>query len=297
MTKALTTGHVGMAVALPPELDIRAGAACAASLPGGWSIHRTIGAEAARRSPALAVELGDDPGIEVDPATETIRLRLTRCAAESATLAYATYTAMERYRQQQRALTLHANGMVTPDGRGVLILGTKGAGKTSTSLALGERGWIHAGDDLVVIAEDENELSLLPGKQVAALRQADPVLWQFPKPTTALTPFVDGAVPLAAVVRLTLHPTVATPGTVPAVPFSKNERLRLHEAFARYLSGLPTPLTAPDAPAYGPVWPLDSPELARWRTHLIARLEQHPYHYAYAPDAQSAADLIAKEVL
>ncbi|MFG3527432.1 hypothetical protein ACGF8B_11845 [Streptomyces sp. NPDC047917] len=45
----------------------------------------------------------------------------------------------------------------------------------------------------------------------------------------------------------------------------------------------------------GTEWPLDDLPLARRRTHLIARLEQHPYSCLYAPDPQAAADLISKE--
>ncbi|MER5822687.1 hypothetical protein ABT086_10520 [Streptomyces mirabilis] len=77
--------------------------------------------------------------------------------------------------------------------------------------------------------------------------------------------------------------------------FSANEQLRLHEALARYISGLPTPLTGPSGTPYGPVWPLDTLPLARWRAHLIVRLQQHPYSYLYAPDPQIAADLITGE--
>ncbi|MEU9068924.1 hypothetical protein AB0D60_18820 [Streptomyces sp. NPDC048306] len=84
---------------------------------------------------------------------------------------------------------------------------------------------------------------------------------------------------------------------MPATPFSANEQLRLHEGLARYISGLPTPLTGPTGAPYGPVWPLDTLPLARWRTHLITRLERHPYTYLYAPDPQTAADLITGEHL
>ncbi|MFE1958372.1 hypothetical protein [Streptomyces sp. NPDC059479] len=233
-----------------------------------------------------------------DPAVtvygETIRIRLAPAVAGSATLAYATYTALERARQQQHMLTLHANAAVTPDGRGVLFLGTKGAGKTSVTLVLGERGWTHAGDDLTVLAERDNELLLLPGKPTAAVRPRDSARWQAPKPVVALTPFTRVSVPLAAVIRLTVHPAVTRALLVPATPFSANEQFRLTEALARYISGLPTPLSGPDGAPYGPVWPLDTPSLARWRTRLITRLEQRPYSYLYAPDPQTAADLIAQ---
>jgi hypothetical protein len=294
-TTAVVTGHVTCVMDLPDGLATRAAAACAPMLPGGWCLHPAGDRGAVRRFPTLRVDVSDAPTVAV--VGDTVHLHLTRDAAESATLAYATYTAAERARQQHRKLTLHANAAITPDGRGVLLLGHKGAGKTTTTLALGERGWTHAGDDLVVLAETDGELWLLPGKPTAAVRPSDPTLWQLPKPTVTLAPFTDRAVPLAAVVRLIAHPAVTHPVSVPAQPFSMTEYLRLHEALARYLSGLPTPLTGPGRIPFGTVWPLDTPALARWRTGLISRLERLPYRYLYAPDPQSAADLITKEML
>lgn len=287
---AVATGHVTAALELPEGLDTGPAATAADRLPGGWHLSASAS--------------GDDPVVTVactvgDPAVtvqgRTVRMRLTHAAAGSSTLAYATYTALERARQQRQMLTLHANATATPGGRGVLLLGTKGAGKTSVTLALGERGWTHAGDDLAILAEHDTELLLYPGKATAAVRPQDPELWQAPKPVIALAPFIRAPVALTAAVRLTVHPAIPRAVLVPATPFSANEQLRLHEALARYISGLPTPLTGPSGAPYGPVWPLDTPWLARWRAHLIARLEQHPYAYLYAPDPQTAADLITEE--
>lgn len=111
-----------------------------------------------------------------------------------------------------------------------------------------------------------------------------------------LTPFTPAPAPLHIAVRLTVHPAIPTPHTTPGTPFNANEQLRLHEALGRYISGLPTPLTGPNGAPYGPVWPLDSPDLAHWRTHLITRLSKQPYRYLHAPDAHRAADLITQEL-
>ncbi|WP_240634204.1 MULTISPECIES: hypothetical protein [Streptomyces] len=288
----MATGHVIAALELASGLDPGPAAAASGRLPGGWHLSGSSGVGGDCPVVAVACTAGD-PAVTVQG--RTVRMRLSHAAAGSATLAYATYTALERARQQRQMLTLHANAAVTPSGRGVLLLGTKGAGKTSVTLALGERGWTHAGDDLAILAEHDPQLLLHPGKTTAAVRAQDPQLWQAPKPVIALTPFTRVPVPLAAAVRLTVHPAIPRPVLVPATPFSANEQLRLHEALARYISGLPTPLTGPSRAPYGPVWPLDTPRLARWRAHLIARLEQHPYAYLYAPDPQTAADLITEE--
>ncbi|MFE4212245.1 hypothetical protein [Streptomyces sp. NPDC056844] len=289
---AVETGHLTASLQLPSGLDTGPATAAASRLPGGW--HLSAPSPENRDCPVVEVAYADaEPTVTVDG--QTVRLSLSRSAARSSTLAYTTYTALERARQQRQTLTLHANAAVTPSGRGVLLLGSKSAGKTSVTLALGERGWTHAGDDLTVLAEHDAELLILPGKTTAAVRPQNPTLWQAPKPIVDLAPFLRVPVPLAGVIRLTVHPAVPRPVLVPATPFSANEQLRLHEALARYISGLPTPLTGPTGAPYGPVWPLDDAPLARWRTHLIRRLEQHPYSYLYAPDPQTAADLITGE--
>ncbi|ARF73053.1 hypothetical protein B7C62_12840 [Kitasatospora albolonga] len=290
---AVATGHLTAALELPPGLDPCQALTAADRLPGGWSLSPlSVGGEPC---PVVGVTV-TDTAPETTVSGSRVQLSLTQRAARSATLAYTTYTALERARQERHMLTLHANAAVTPSGRGVLLLGNKGAGKTSVTLALGERGFTHAGDDLSVLAEDgSGELLLLPGKATATVRPKDARRWQDPKPVIGLAPFLRRPVSLAAVVRLTVHPDVPSAVLVPATPFSANEQLRLHEALARCISGIPTPLTGPGGAPYGPVWPLDTPRLARWRTHLVARLEQRPYTYAYAPDAGSAADLITRE--
>ncbi|PZT75747.1 MULTISPECIES: hypothetical protein [unclassified Streptomyces] len=289
---AVTTGHLTAALELPPGLDTGPAVTAADRLPGGWSLTPPP-ANSAMDGPILTMsDTEPEPTVRVEG--QTVHLTLPHQAAHTSTLAYVTYTALERSRQQRQMLTLHANAMVTPSGLGILLLGSKGAGKTSVVLALGSRGWTHAGDDLAVLAEAASGLLVLPGKPTAAVRSNDPVLWQAPKPVVTLAPFLRAPVPLVGIIRLTVHPAVPGPLVASATPFSPNEQLRLHEALARYISGLPTPLTGPAGAPYGPVWPLDDPSLARWRTHLITRLEQHPYNYLYAPDPRIAADLITK---
>ncbi|MFE0680623.1 hypothetical protein ACFW17_07435 [Streptomyces sp. NPDC058961] len=287
----VTTGHLTAALELPVGLDTGPAATAASRLPGGWHLTTPGPPD---DCPLVAVSYTDaEPAVTAHGST--VRMSLPRDAARSVTLAYATYTALERARQQRQMLTLHANAVITPSGRGLLMLGSKGAGKTNVTLALGERGWTHAGDDLVVLAESESTLLILPGKRTAAVRPENPQLWQAPKPVVDLAPFLSVPVPLAGAVRLTVHPAVSQPVMMPAAPFSVNEKLRLHEALARYISGLPTPLSGTTCAPYGPVWPLDSAPLARWRTHLITQLEHHPYFYLCAPDPQTAADLITRE--
>ncbi|MFE3629378.1 hypothetical protein [Streptomyces goshikiensis] len=283
----LLTGHVCARLTLPEQLDTTAAGAADRALPGGWTLTEAPATEAAD----IEVTTG---AAAVTVAGDTVRLRLHPSVAASDTLAYVTYTALERARQQQRMVTVHATALHAPGGQVVLLLGAKGAGKTSTALALAERGWVHAGDDLVVLAETGNGLVVWPGKPTAAIR--DPHRPLAAKPQHDLHPFAAGPAPLGWIVRMAVHPNLTTASLAPAVPLSVNERLRLHEMLARYISGLPTPLTGTVGAPYGPVWPLDTPALARWRSHLITVLEGCRFHYLYAPDPESAADLLTKEV-
>ncbi|GAA3733315.1 hypothetical protein [Salinactinospora qingdaonensis] len=285
----ISTGHVSAVLALDEDLDPTAAQALGPFLPGGWNLQPS---SAAAGTTDVEVTVGD-AGITGD--MRTVRIRLPRCAADSNTLAYVTYTALERARQHHRKVTVHATALHTPGGQSVLLFGAKGSGKTSTALALAERGWTHAGDDLVVLGEyHEGVLAVWPGKPTAALRdQLQPLA---PKPQQALEPFAAGPAPLGWTVRLAVHPRLATASLAPATPLSVNERLRLHENLARYIAGLPTPLNGVDGMPYGPVWPLDTPDCARWRSHLIPRLADTRFDYLHAPNPEEAADLLAEEV-
>ncbi|MEV7471892.1 hypothetical protein AB0O20_36220 [Streptomyces kronopolitis] len=289
-TVTLTTGHVTAALTLPCGVR-QAATAVGRLLPGGWSTSLTA---PVGDGPRLLVDITQGlPGVEVAIGATTVRLRLTRSGAASTTLGYSTYTALERARQQMQLATVHASAVCGPNGQAVLVLGNKGAGKTSTVLALAARGFTHMGDDLVVLGERDGTVTVLPGKRTAAVRPADPALGDAPKPVVELRPFRDTPAPLGQIVRVTVHPRATEARLTRATPFSGNEYLRLHENLARYISGIPTPLDGIAEAPYGRVWPLDTPACARWRCHFISLLESSRFDYLYAPDPERAADLIA----
>ncbi|MEO5875630.1 MAG: hypothetical protein ABIS86_09805 [Streptosporangiaceae bacterium] len=286
-TYQVDTGHVRAALTLPAALILGDTANAERALPGGW---RLLPCDTARGA-AIEVSFGA-PRIRV--SASTVQVRLPATVAASDTLAYLIYTVLERARQHDRKVTVHATALHDPDGRAVLLLGAKGAGKTSTASALVERGWTHAGDDLVVIGQDgDGRLAAWPGRPTAAVR--DPARPLAPKPLRDLSPFATVAAPVAWIIRLATHPDLASSLTS-ATPLSLNERLRWHEGLARYISGLPTPLTGVAGVPYGPVWPLDSARCAHMRSDLIAGLHHTRFDYLYAPTARAAADLLLREV-
>lgn len=287
-THRIVTGYVSALLALPQEVETTAARAAGRTLPGGWDLEPP---GAALATAAVEITVGA-AGVTAD--AHTVRVRLPRTVVGSDILAYVTYTALERARQQQHKVTVHATALHAPGGQAVLLLGAKGAGKTSTALALAERGWVHAGDDLVVLADDNNgHVAVWPGKPTAAIR--DPGRPLAPKPQRELEPFAASPARLGWIVRMAVHPSLTLVSLTPAKPLSVSERLRLHENLARYISGLPTPLNGVEGAPYGPVWPLDTSTCARRRTSLITALEGCRFDYLYAPGPEIAADLLAKE--
>lgn len=57
---------------------------------------------------------------------------------------------------------LHASCVADPDGRAILVSGESDSGKTSTLLALLQRGYRYAGDDYAIIGLDDGRLRALP---------------------------------------------------------------------------------------------------------------------------------------
>ncbi|WP_367140628.1 MULTISPECIES: hypothetical protein [Streptomyces] len=282
----LTTGYATADLHLPAEHPL-ALPDVAHLLPGGW----TTSPPRLETDAQLTLEITAGPG-QVDVTEKgVIALALTEQVAHSAALAYITYTALERTRQQHRMATVHATA-VTHQGRAALLLGHKAAGKTTTALALAQRGWTHAGDDLLVLREADGELFALPGKPTAAVRPADTGRFYRPKPVLDLRDgFQVAPASIALIVRLAVHPYSQTL-TAPATPFSTAELLRLHENLARYITGLPTPINGLTGMPYGTAWPLDTPQCARWRSQLISLLGRSRFFYLHAPTAYAAADLI-----
>ncbi|MGW0997313.1 hypothetical protein ACWD5V_29385 [Streptomyces sp. NPDC002523] len=279
----LTTGYVCADLRLPGPLPPPDAAHL---LPGGWTVGPPTDTEHAR----IRVKFTDGPG-HVTVTDDRITLHLTAKTAASAALAFTTYTALERARQQADMVTLHGTA-ATHSGRAVLILGHKSAGKTTTALALTRRGWTHAGDDLVILHQTCERLTVMPGKPTAPMRPPQTEGFYQPKPLLDLREaFQPVPVPLALIVRLTVHPH-AQALTIPAVPFSSGELLRLTENLGRYISGLPTPVNGLTSTPHGPVWPIDTPACARWRSNLIRVMEEQRFFYLHAPTAADAADLI-----
>ena len=62
--------------------------------------------------------------------------------------------------------SLHAAGLATPDGSGVLLVGSSGSGKSTLTIALIRAGWNYLSDDAVLLRADS------PGVEALACRRS-----------------------------------------------------------------------------------------------------------------------------
>ncbi|MBV9163785.1 MAG: hypothetical protein JO281_20045 [Pseudonocardiales bacterium] len=285
----LDTGYVTIALTVPDEVteDVLGsiGAEVTRLLPGGW---RT--GEAPLVDPDLRVAVASTERPSIRLAGECVLVGLPPPVLTSATLAYITYTAAERARQQRGLITTHACAVTTPEGQGVVLLGDKGSGKTDTALAMAAKGYPLCGDDLVVLATHPERLEVWAGKQVVAVRQPGVLFGYETKTAVHCGQFATPVVPVALVVRVGIHPS-AQPTIVAGTPLSVTERLRLAENLARYITGTPTPLML-EPEVYAPVYPLDDPACATTRAAVIRQIADVGLCYLQAPSAQQAAGMI-----
>lgn len=150
------------------------------------------------------------------------------------------------FRLQRNLLFLHA-GSVGIGGRGVLIIGPKGAGKTTLSLALAARGHTFLGDEIAGVRLDSMEV--VPVRRALAVRDgpvAAAVGAALEKAEAPYEPFPDGTRRRRAFAgELFPEPAVALPLARIVILQGKGPVARLEPAPAgRERLGMLTPLGA-----------------------------------------------------
>lgn len=301
MTRSfLTTGYVEAVLEVDePQAALAAlASSITRQLPGGWRLRPeseaasvpTISIAATEQEPAITV-LPEEPA--------SVHARLPSPLA-SPTLPYVTYTALERQRQREGMVTLHATSARLPEGGAVLLLGDKGSGKTNTLLSLMRRGCVPAGDDLVVVHLHASGLDVLPGKRVAAVRYEpgeESALYYESKKQEALDRhnFAEQPLPISCIVRVNVNLAASRNTIQQSDGVSFSEALRLHENMGRYISGLPTPLRVEATGPEGPIWPVDSTACTRLRAKMVERFARVPFYYLQARTADEATKLILEE--
>jgi hypothetical protein len=232
-------------------------------------------------------------------------------------LPYIAYNITEKIRQEKLGMsTLHAAAVSTPDGRSLLILGDKGSGKTSLTLALClDYGCQLIGNDLVLANNQGNQLLIPAGTKIFDIREGVinnyfPELKNYIPNQRKNNPYENkiSLIPeqigiisgqdtqgLLAVIRINLHPHNAEIKIDEGVR-RKEEILRLRENLARYIKGLVTPLILGEE-SFGGYFPtMDSPELSEMRDQIIERIICNNFMYVCGSNPRSVAEEIIRRL-
>lgn len=122
---------------------------------------------------SLYVVRYDKPGLYYDPETNKAYLfGDVTDFIDGQAIAWTSYWLMEKQKQENSLFTLHSSAL-TLDGKGVLLLGHSGAGKTSIMLNFCQRyPTTVVSNDLTVVKHDINngQLSLVDGTKEIRLR-------------------------------------------------------------------------------------------------------------------------------
>lgn len=226
-------------------------------------------------------------------------------------LPYLMYTMGERVRQEGFGIVTVHGAAVTKKGKAVLILGDKGAGKTSTLLALTlENGYKVVGNDLVLL--QNSPPMLIAGSHAIDIR--DCVRSKFDKlyhiegddnratgtyerktrvfPKNIGVAVEENPVPLSMIIRVNLHNSNTQLTYFRELPVL-TEILRLNENLSRYIKGVTTPLQIKNAQIDGYFPSLDTRELCEMRNTMINRLiNEIPFYYIYANNPSEIARFI-----
>lgn len=298
MTFTIHTGYVSATVASRLTLeDMRSiGDHVGLRLPGGWSVSPLTGAS---QSPWISLSFdASSPSIDLESQSSSNYKISLNSSIPIQRVGYIIYTALERDRQLQGMVTVHASAAVLPNGEAILLLGDKGSGKTSTLSMLIERGARPLGDDILVLQVRGPSVDVYPGKRLAAVRPAhatgENVLAYEDKCDVDLGAFSfwETSATVSKAVRLSVHPSVSENRMARIAEAPLAECLRLHENFARYITGAATPLDLSHESAFGITYATDCFRCSVTRRDLMATLLSGPFYYLQARDANAAADMV-----
>jgi hypothetical protein len=228
-------------------------------------------------------------------------------------LPYLIYNLAERKREEKGFITLHG-AAVAKDGKGILIVGDKGSGKTSLMLGLClNQGYKIIGNDIVIIS-GRQKINLVSGTKQINVRlpvgrrfgfdmsssneRKDVIDYEVKKsfmPVELNIKSTSKLTDLSMVVRANIHS--ANPDFVSSAEFSREtEALRLSENVSRYIRGLPTPVVL-NANGVGGNFPsLDTDELSNFRNTTVNRLLSLPYFYISSNNPQTAARRLSEMI-
>jgi hypothetical protein len=288
----LSTGYVLATIITDLKLRNRHDEMLGRSLPGGWGI---LPASATLGYPELRIEAAlGKPALSVSKTGPfTVRMRLVPSQVKQ-TLPYLVYTILERVRQERGMCTMHGAAAIAPSGEAVLLLGDKGAGKTSVLSSLVARGFIPAGDDLVVL-KNGNQLSVLAGNRISQQRRLGTEAGFYESKTSIdldRNGFLQSEATIREVVRVNVHALNQQTAITSVDAARGREALRLHENLGRYIHGVPTPFLMRGGVPIISLPSLDCGCCMETRAKMIRKLLSKPVKYLFTHTASDAADMI-----
>jgi hypothetical protein len=298
----MTLGPASVVISTPLPLDAGVAGLKASGEPPMYDLTPLPG-KPGERGPASLVhdDTAGPPGAAWDSARSCLAVRAAGGEVSAEGLLYLAYLLLENRLQRLGYVTLHAAGACWQD-RGVLLLGTPGAGKTTMLLRLcRDHGASMIGNDLVVAGGTGETPEALAGTRYVRLRHASvarvmpellglfpgevPDSWRakrtLPPGRLGIAP-AAGPVPIVAAVFVHVDPRyrelVDEPGDTVV------HRLNLYENAVRYIRGGSTPWLA--GGRFGPyVPPLDDPAAHTGRTATLERLLERSRYVAGPPAA------------
>jgi hypothetical protein len=264
LTPVVTTGpaDIGVEFAATPPADPPAyppvfGGAPPRNDPGELLMGFTAWAEASADGVSLRLRyygLGEETEATIDPAGTFIRVTGTQShwpantypADHTSILLGSVLICALRLRGM---LCLHA-GVVAIDDGAVVILGEKGAGKSTCAAALAQRGYPLVADDSAVLEEDGDQFAAQPGyprlrlwKASAEVLLSGPAILNLPRvlspqdkyyldldasPAAAAWRFQADPLPVRTIYLLTRSPECTAPVVEPLVASARLATLLAH---------------------------------------------------------------------
>lgn len=259
----------------------------------------------------------DDINIDCNPQKTTIYLECPPSLIKKGeALFHLAVSLTERERQLNSQILTHGAGMVTKEGKGILLLGNQGSGKTTLAVNMGLQGDFLVGNDQVIFGKDNHssdELFLFGGTQYITIREAAILSGHIPlkdlsfnengispwekknriEPREYGIQIYEGKNKINGAFVVHIDPTGNENTQIKRI-FSNDiyTNLFLGEKFARHISGVATHLLSDEGELLSHTPSLDDATTRTNRLHLIYNLYDLGIYKVSGSNVQEIIDVI-----